>query len=53
MSRYLSFDAYIGTRKGLRLAIDTGRYGLHMHIAGRAHIWLIPELVGIIEFLND
>ena len=43
----------IGTRKGLRLAIDTGRYGLHMHIAGRAHIWLIPELVGIIEFLND
>lgn len=22
----------IGTRKGLRLAIDTGRYGLHMHV---------------------
>jgi hypothetical protein len=43
----------IGTRKGLRLAIDTGRYALQMHIVGSAHIWLIPELVGIIEYYYD
>jgi len=43
----------IGARKGFRLAIDTGKYALHMHIAGSAHIWLIPELVGIIEYYCD
>ena len=43
----------IGTRKGLRLAIDTGRYGLHMHIYGKLHIWLIPEIVGIIEYYRN
>ena len=42
-----------GSRNGLRLAVDTGRYGLHMHIYGKAHIWLIPEIVGVIEYFRN
>ena len=42
-----------GLRNGLRIAVDTGRYGLHMHIYGKAHIWLIPEIVGVIEYFRN
>ena len=43
----------LGTRKGAKISIDLGRYGIHAHIIGKAHIPVIPILVGTIELIKN
>ncbi len=42
-----------GTRRGLKVALDIGRYGIHAHLLSGLHLWVIPELVGLIEFYRE
>ena len=39
----------VGSRKGIRFAVDFGRYGIHAHIYGDLHVPLIPVIIGIME----
>ena len=39
----------VGARKGIKLALDLGRYGMHAHILGDLHAPIIPLLVGVLE----
>lgn len=39
----------VGARKGIKLALDLGRYGIHAHILGDLHAPIIPLLVGALE----
>jgi len=39
----------VGTRNGIKLALDLGRYGIHAHIFGDLHMPLIPILIGVLE----
>ncbi|MDD4157262.1 MAG: hypothetical protein PHY08_11885 [Candidatus Cloacimonetes bacterium] len=41
-----------GTRNGAKIALDIGRYGIHMHLISSAHLWVIPELVGLMEYFR-
>ena len=42
----------LGTRN-FHFALDLGRYGIHMHLFNKFHIWLIPEIVGLIELFKS
>ena len=42
----------IGTRKGIKFAIDLGKYGVHMHFLTKLHIPLIPIIVGLIKLIK-
>ena len=42
----------LGTRNS-HFALDLGRYGIHMHLFNKFHIWLIPEIVGLIELFKS
>ncbi len=39
----------IGSRDGMKLAVDLGRYGIHAHLLCNLHTPLIPFIVGLIE----
>ena len=39
----------IGSKKGIKLAVDLGRYGIHAHLISNRHIPFIPLIVGLIE----
>lgn len=41
----------IGERKGVKVALDLGRYGIHAHLFGNIHIPMIPFIVGLIVSL--
>lgn len=43
----------IGNPRGLKFAIDLGRYGIHMHLFNNAHIPMIPIIVTVIEFIKN
>ncbi len=43
----------IGQRRGVKFAIDLGRYGIHSHIISSTLIWVIPEVVGLIEYYRN
>ncbi len=38
-----------GSRDGVKLALDFGRYGIHAHIFSNLHTPMIPFIVGLIE----
>jgi len=42
----------LGSRKGVKLALDFGRYGIHAHLFSNLHTPMIPIFVGLIEGLN-
>ena len=42
----------IGNRKGIRVAADFGKFGIHGHLFSSRHIPLIPVITGIIEIFN-
>ena len=39
----------VGRRKGLKLSLDLGRYGVHAHILSDLHTPMIPILTGLME----
>lgn len=39
----------LGSRDGVKLALDFGRYGIHAHIFSNLHTPMIPCIVGLIE----
>ena len=39
----------IVSKKGVRLAVDLGRYGIHAHLFSNLRTPLIPFIVGLIE----
>lgn len=39
----------VGRRKGLKLSLDLGRYGVHAHILSDLHTPMVPILTGLME----